>query len=65
MTGRIKDIILRGGENIAPAEIENVIVQMPEVKEVKVVGIKAQVLQASGQSHFLFLPEQYFPLRAV
>lgn len=45
VTGRIKDIILRGGENIAPAEIENVIVQMPEVKEVKVVGIKAQVLQ--------------------
>lgn len=45
VTGRIKDIILRGGENIAPAEIENVIAQMPEVKAVKVIGIKVQILQ--------------------
>lgn len=45
VTGRIKDMIIRGGENISPAEIENCIISMPEVSEVKVVGIPAEVLQ--------------------
>lgn len=45
ITGRIKDIILRGGENISPVEIEQVICQMPEVSSVKVVGVKAEIIQ--------------------
>ncbi len=44
ITGRIKDIIIRGGENISPAEIEQIICQMPEVSSVKVVGVKAEVI---------------------
>lgn len=39
MIGRIKELIIRDGENIAPGEIENVILEKPGVKEVKVVGI--------------------------
>ena len=39
ITGRIKDMIIRGGENIYPREIENFIYTMPQVKMVEVVGI--------------------------
>lgn len=39
ITGRIKDMIIRGGENIYPREIENFIYRMPEVRMVEVVGI--------------------------
>jgi acyl-CoA synthetase (AMP-forming)/AMP-acid ligase II len=37
--GRADDTIIRGGENIAPAEIEEVLVGHPDVKEVAVIGI--------------------------
>jgi acyl-CoA synthetase (AMP-forming)/AMP-acid ligase II len=36
--GRSDDTIIRGGENIAPAEIEDVLVEHPGVREVAVVG---------------------------
>jgi fatty-acyl-CoA synthase len=37
--GRLKDMIIRGGENIYPAEIEAVLVAHPAVGDVAVVGI--------------------------
>ena len=43
--GRIKEIITRGGENIAPVEIEYYIKKLPSIKEVKVIGVEAEVLQ--------------------
>ena len=39
VTGRIKDMIIRGGENIYPDEIENALMQCPGVKRVSVVGL--------------------------
>ena len=42
ITGRIKDMIIRGGENIYPSEIETFIQTMPEVKIVQVVGIPSK-----------------------
>ena len=39
ITGRIKDIIIRGGENIHPLEVENCVLGMDEVREVSVVGL--------------------------
>lgn len=39
ITGRIKEIVIRGGENISPIEIENVAYQHPSVKEVAAFGI--------------------------
>ena len=37
--GRSDDTIIRGGENIAPAEIEDVLIEHPEVHQVAVVGV--------------------------
>jgi long-chain acyl-CoA synthetase len=39
ITGRKKDIIIRGGENVSPVEVEEVLLQHPEVAEAGVVGI--------------------------
>jgi fatty-acyl-CoA synthase len=39
VTGRVKEMIIRGGENHFPAEIENVLLEHPDVAEVAVVGI--------------------------
>lgn len=39
ITGRIKDLIIRGGENIHPLEIENAILKLPFVTDVSVVGL--------------------------
>ena len=39
VTGRIKDLIKRGGENISPAEIEEVLFKHPKVADVAVIGV--------------------------
>jgi long-chain acyl-CoA synthetase len=44
ITGRIKELIIRGGQNIAPAEIEEVVVRFPQVADCAVVGIKHATL---------------------
>jgi fatty-acyl-CoA synthase len=39
ITGRIKDMIIRGGENIYPKEIEDFIYKHPKVRDVQVIGV--------------------------
>lgn len=39
ITGRVKEMIIRGGENLFPAEIENVLLEHPDVAECAVVGV--------------------------
>jgi long-chain acyl-CoA synthetase len=39
ITGRIKEIVIRGGENIAPVEVENVAYRLDGIKEVAVFGV--------------------------
>ena len=39
ITGRSRDVIIRGGENIYPREVEEFLYTHPKVKEVQVVGI--------------------------
>jgi long-chain acyl-CoA synthetase len=39
ITGRKKDIIIRGGENVSPVEVEEVLLRHPAVAEAGVVGI--------------------------
>ncbi|MFI3163343.1 MAG: AMP-binding protein [Bacillota bacterium] len=42
ITGRLKDMIIRGGENIYPKEIEEFIYSIPGVQDVQVVGMKSE-----------------------
>lgn len=39
ITGRLKDMIIRGGENIAPREIEELLYEHPQVEQAAVVGV--------------------------
>jgi len=59
ITGRKKDIIIRGGENISPGEIENVLEAHPAIEEAAVIGVpdvewgevvKAVIVPRAGQS---------------
>ncbi|MCP5026026.1 MAG: AMP-binding protein [Actinomycetia bacterium] len=42
ITGRIKDLVIRGGENISPREIEEFLYGHPDVIDVQVVGVPDQ-----------------------
>lgn len=42
ITGRIKDMIIRGGENIYPREIEEFLYHYPGIKDVQVAGIPSK-----------------------
>lgn len=42
ITGRIKDMIIRGGENVSPKEVEDYLYKMPEIKDVQVVAVASK-----------------------
>jgi len=39
ITGRIKDMVIRGGENIYPREIEEFLYTHPDIQDVQVIGV--------------------------
>lgn len=59
ISGRIKDIIIRNGENIAPKEIEDLLVNHPDINEIAIVGLPdpktgeraCAVIVANGSAH--------------
>ena len=42
ITGRLKDMIIRGGENVYPREIEEFLYTHPEIDDVQVIGVPDQ-----------------------
>jgi len=42
ITGRLKDMIIRGGENIYPKEIEDFLYTNPKISDVQVIGVPSQ-----------------------
>jgi fatty-acyl-CoA synthase len=39
MTGRIKDMVIRGGENVYPREIEEFLYTHPDILDAQVIGV--------------------------
>ena len=57
VTGRIKDMIIRGGENVYPKEIEDFLYAMPGVKDVQVVGIASKKYGEEVCAYIILQPE--------
>jgi acyl-CoA synthetase (AMP-forming)/AMP-acid ligase II len=63
IAGRIKDMIIRGGQNIYPAEIENVLIKHPKIKQASVIGIPDAI---AGEKVLAYIiPEGDFELSQV
>jgi fatty-acyl-CoA synthase len=57
VTGRIKDMIIRGGENVYPKEIEDYLYAMPGIKDVQVVGIASEKYGEEVGAFIILHPE--------
>ncbi len=42
ITGRLKDVIIRAGENIYPKEVEGFLLEMPGIRDVQIVGVPSE-----------------------
>jgi len=58
ITGRKKDIIIRGGENVSPMEVEDVLLQHPAVAEAGVVGIPDAVYGEEIKAFVVIKPDK-------
>ena len=62
---RIKDMYISGGENVYPAEIENLLSQMPQIAEVAVVGLPDKTWGETGCVFAVLKPDQSLNLDEV
>ena len=62
---RVKDMYISGGENVYPAEIENVLYQYPEIHEVAVVGVPDEQWGEAGCVVAVFKAGQELNLDAI
>jgi cyclohexanecarboxylate-CoA ligase len=73
VSGRVKDVIIRKGENIAPLEVEELLATLPGVAEVAVIGLPDRdrgelvcaVVRLQGPEHTLTLADVVAHLRAA
>ncbi|MEZ5169403.1 MAG: AMP-binding protein [Acidimicrobiia bacterium] len=61
ITDRLKDVIIRGGENVSPAEVEDLLARMPGVVEVAVVAAPDERLGEHACAFVRMLPEAPVP----
>jgi acyl-CoA synthetase (AMP-forming)/AMP-acid ligase II len=61
VTGRIKELIIRGGENLHPAEVEEVLLSCPEVVDAVVVGKPHGVLGEVPVAYVAGTPDGFDP----
>jgi cyclohexanecarboxylate-CoA ligase len=62
IVGRLKDIVIRGGENIATAEVEGVLEAHPSVRQAVAVGVPDERLGEQVVAFVLLAPETSFDL---
>ncbi len=55
---RWKDMFISGGENVYPAEVENVLYQLPQVAEVAVIGVADERWGEVGRVIVVLKPDQ-------
>jgi non-ribosomal peptide synthetase component E (peptide arylation enzyme) len=58
VVGRRKDVIIRGGQNIYPAEVENILVTHPKVMDVSVVAMPDPVMGEKACAYVIPKPGQ-------
>ena len=56
ITGRVKDLIIRGGVNISPVEIDGVIAEHPEVAEAVTVGVPHEIYGEEVIAYVALIP---------
>ncbi len=61
VAGRIKDMYISGGENVYPAEVENVLARHPAVLEAAVVGVPDERWGEVGRAYIQLRPDQAAP----
>jgi acyl-coenzyme A synthetase/AMP-(fatty) acid ligase len=60
LTGRAKDLIIRGGVNISPAEIDSILMQRVEVAEAATIGVPDTVWGEEVVSYVVVRPGEVF-----
>ena len=65
ITGRIKDLIIRGGENVAPKEVEDVLRLHPAVLDVSVYGISSEFFGEEVAASIRLQPGMSIPASEV
>ncbi len=56
LTGREKDLIIRGGVNISPLEIDDVLMQIPEIVEAATIGVPEEIYGEEVVSYVVLKP---------
>jgi len=54
---RQKDMYISGGENVYPAEVENVIYQLPEIAEAAIIGVPDKKWGETGKAYIVLKPD--------
>ncbi|MBY0358877.1 MAG: long-chain fatty acid--CoA ligase [Candidatus Obscuribacterales bacterium] len=65
IVGRKKELIIRGGQNIYPREIEEVIARMPEVAESAVIGVPDELMGERVKAIIVIKPNSKLDMESV
>lgn len=65
IVGRKKDLIIRGGQNIYPTEIETILVKHPKILDVAIVGMPDPVMGEKACAYVTARPEQRVDLEEI
>ena len=53
IVGRLKDMFIRGGENIYPAEVESFLLRHPKIRQAEIVGVPDPYMGEEGAAFVL------------